>query len=87
MAKILTDKELLEIVRLTIEEHELDEMAVYEGFLRGLASLITDFYGGEVGSVGYDPCDELGHTVAFHGNDSVPEGGGVYARFDKEGEL
>lgn len=87
MAKILTDKELLDIVRRAIEHDDIDDRDQYSAFISRLAEVVVDHFGGEVGGVSFDPDDDLGTTVAIHWDDSVPEGGGIYALYDTEADF
>ena len=87
MAKILTDKELLDIVKRTIEGDEIDDQDQYMVFLDQLSRLITDNFGGNYGQVNWDATDELGYTVAITQDGNIPEDGGIYAKYDTEGEL
>ncbi len=86
MAKILKPSELLEIVRSAVEKDEIDDHDTYRRFVESLGELVTDYFGGEVGVVQWEDGAQ-DFLVPIHGNDSVPEGGGVYARYDKDGEL
>lgn len=89
MAKILTDRELLDIVRRTVEDGEICEMQTYLHFLESLAELVTDYHGGRVGTVAY--CHDLdtegkplGYTVAIDHSEEVPEDGGIYKDYDTD---
>jgi hypothetical protein len=84
MAKILTDTELLDIVRKTVLEEELDEAHVYRLFLEGLAGVIAEFYGGEAGQASEPYYSGLGWTFAFNINDCVPDDGGIFKDYDKD---
>ncbi|MFZ2657679.1 MAG: hypothetical protein WAX69_22285 [Victivallales bacterium] len=82
MAKILTDKEMLDIIRRAPQE--MDDSNQYQRFLEALGDLIADHFGGERGTVTNDPGDKLGYTCGFHVDESVPADGGVYRRYDKD---
>lgn len=85
MAKILTDKELGEIIYLTTHDPAIiDDRDSYEHFLEDLGTLITDHFGGERGGVDKIPLDELNYTVAFHVNECVPSDGGIYKDYDTD---
>ena len=87
MAKILTDKELLDIVKRTIEDNEIDSEEQYFVFIDQLTCLITDHFGGMAGEANVDAMDELGCNVAITQDGNIPEDGGIYAKYDPEGEL
>jgi hypothetical protein len=87
VAKILTDKELLDIVRRAVEDDEIEDLSAYLCFIGDLASVINDNFGGTRGAVTYDPHDGLGVCVAVHRDENVPEDGGVYARYDEEADF
>lgn len=83
MAKILVDTELSEIVRRVIDNHEIDDADQYKIFLESLAEVITDHFGGEVGGAYFDGQDDLGWTVSFYPNESLPADGGIFKEYDK----
>lgn len=88
MAKTLTGKNLADIViRATRSENpEIDDLDQYENFIKGLATLVTDHFGGRVGLAEWvDELDDI--TVVISKDENVPEDGGVYQKYDKEGEL
>jgi hypothetical protein len=87
MAKILTDKELLDIVRRVVEDSELDGTDEYNVFIRDVAEVITDWFGGSVGCVSYEPDDGLGIAIAIHRDSRVPSDGGIYAKYDTEADF
>lgn len=64
---------------------ELDTDEKYAAFMTDLARVVTDHCGGEVRHQAA-PLDDVWY-VGVHGNDSLPPGGGVWAGYDKEGEL
>ena len=82
MAKILTDKELGQIVHQAINGDAIDCADAYLHFLEDLGDLIANHFGGERGTVYDVDEDDLKYTVAFRINDSVPGDGGVYRQFD-----
>lgn len=86
MSKMLKDTELLDIIRRVIEGNELDADD-YEDFLRRTAEVVTEFFGGDVGSISTDPYDGLGHVVAIRWNDSVPANSGIYAEYDPDADF
>jgi len=84
MAKILTDKELGEIVwKATHDEDLIDCADSYAHFLEDLGDLICTHFGGERGSVG-EPYADLPWTVGIHINECVPADGGVYKDYDTD---
>lgn len=85
MAKILTDLELADIVRRAPDE--FDDSGNYRLFLSGLADLICEHFGGTHGVPVHAADDELGWTVAITDDGNIPENGGVYARYDGDGDL
>lgn len=97
MAKILTAEELGRIVReattppadrtqKTVQKAMIDDIDQYEEFVTDLANLVAKHYGGRVGLIQW--VDELDNiTVAISQDGNIPEGGGIYKDFDKEGEL
>jgi len=87
MAKILTDIELLTILSRAITDHgEIDEADTYKHFLEDLADVVTEYFGGTLGTVAFDD-DEGTWFIAIHGDENVPENGGIYRDFDPDGEL
>jgi hypothetical protein len=85
MAKILTDKELGEIVYNTTHDPAIiDDGDSYEAFLSDLGNLIATHFGGVKGNVGEDMDDGLGYTVAFHVDECVPSDGGIYKDYDTD---
>ena len=84
MAKILTDKELGEIIYLaTHDPAVIDDEDSYEHFLEDLGTLIADHFGGTRGGVD-ESLDELGWTVAFHVDECVPSDGGIFKDYDTD---
>lgn len=89
MSKQITPAELAEIITnlLTNPEKvgELCESHTYLSFVTDIAEVVCNHCGGEVRR----PADFLDDAcyVGIHGNDSLPEGGGIWAAYDKEGEL
>ena len=82
MAKILTAEELLEIVNNA--EHEIDDKDQWCVFVRDIADVVVKHFGGERGGVGNTLDDGLGVTAAIHLNPDVPDGGGVYRKYDTD---
>jgi hypothetical protein len=85
MAKVLTDKEIGEIIHEAIHDKGIIDCSdSYTNFLEALADLVCDHFGGERGGVGYDSGDGLGWTVCFKVDEYVPDDGGVYAKYDTD---
>ncbi|MEI6424008.1 MAG: hypothetical protein WCP55_17460 [Lentisphaerota bacterium] len=82
MSKILTDCEMIDIIRMAPQE--IDECDAYRRFLEALGDLIAANFGGTRGTVSNDRDDGLGYTCAFHVNDSVPDDGGVFKGYDTD---
>ena len=84
MAKILTDEEMGEIIyNATHAPGLIDDADAYEHFLEGLADLICDNFGGDCGRT-HRPDHDLGWTVGFYVNDSVPTDGGIFKNYDTD---
>ena len=81
MSKILTDYELLDIVKAAIVGEEIDDRDTYIKFLEDIADVVTDYFGGEAGSADYE--DEE-YYVAIRVNESVPDDGGIYKDYDTD---
>ena len=89
MSKQISHKDLAEIVTklLTAPEAEshIDEAKTYSSFMTEIAEVVCNHLGGEV--VGpAAPLDEMWY-IGIIGNDSLPEDGGIFAPYDKGGEL
>lgn len=89
MSKQITAQELGQLInQLLTNPDAVGEMFTEEkfsAFMTDLAKVVTDHCGGEVRNPA-SPLDDVWY-VGVHGNDSLPPGGGVWAAFDKEGEL
>lgn len=89
MSKQITAQELGQLInQLLTNPDAVGEMFTEEkfsAFMTDLANVVTDHCGGEVRNPA-SPLDDVWY-VGVHGNDSLPPGGGVWAAFDKEGEL
>lgn len=83
--KVLTDKELGQLICNAINNNELfSDAAQYAHFLEDVGDVLADHFGGERGGVSYDEGDGLGYTIAFDVNDSVPSDGGIYKDYDTD---
>jgi len=84
MAKILTDREMGQIIHDATHRRDVIECAdAYERFLEDLGDLITAHFGGTRGGIGR-PDHDLGWTCGFHINESVPSDGGVFRAYDRD---
>ncbi len=88
MSKQISAKELAEIVTklLTKDSGELDDSAIFSGFMTEIANVICNHCGGEVKNPA-SPLDEVWY-VGIHGNDSLPDAfGGIWREYDPDGDL
>ena len=89
MAKIITDKELAKIVKRIIDGKLItgERGDSYKDFLKDLAVVVTDFMGGEIGTIDKEQdrlCQEIVYYIAIHHDEYVPEDGGIWKNYDKE---
>ena len=82
MSKIITDKEMGEIIS-RIAGSEIDDKDTYIKFLNDVASVITNYFGGTHGKATHSD-DGLGYTVAFDVNECVPDDGGIFKDYDPD---
>jgi len=83
MSKVLSDKELGDIIYKAVNDYYLiDDADSYRHFLEDLAVLVTDHFGGDVSMVDVGADD--GWYVNIHHNECVPEDGGVYRDYDQD---
>lgn len=80
MPKVLTDRDLCNVIHRAVICEEIDDGDSYKHFLEDLGTLVADHFGGERGPVEFDEVRNE-YTVLFHINDCVPEDGGVYSRY------
>ena len=86
MAKILTDREMGQIVHDAIHRSDVIVCAdAYRRFLEDLGELLAAHFGGSRGNVGC-PDDGMGWTCGFHVNECVPPDGGAFKDYDKDVE-
>ena len=88
MSKQIKSAELAEIVKRLLTEPEvgeLDTLASYQGFTTEIAQVVCDYCGGEIRNTASFMDDTC--YIGIHGNDSLPETGGIWAAYDPEGEL
>ena len=84
MAKILTDKELGDIIHRAVnDEGVIDCSDSYYHFLEDLTNLICTHFGGTPGQVRDDEYD-IGWSVGIHINENVPDDGGVFKDYDTD---
>ena len=84
MAKILTDKEMGQIVHDATHHGDVIDCAdAYGHFLEDLGELLATHFGGTRGNVG-QPDSDLGWTCGFHINECVPSDGGVFKDYDRD---
>lgn len=89
MSKQITNGELAEAVMSLLVGRlmhtQLDDAGRYAAFMTDIAAVICDYCGGEV----VKPANDTDGVwmVGVRGNESVPNGGGVWKDFDPEGDL
>jgi len=81
MAKIITDRELADVVRRIVHDNQLDDMATYLSFLSELGTLVTGFMGGVSGAA---TMDEAEFFIPIRHDDCVPEDGGIWKDYDRD---
>jgi hypothetical protein len=92
MAKILTDKEIGDIIKKTIDEDLIDDALTYRKFLTDLAFVVSDYFGGHINLVS-DPLsncsseDDGRYCVSYSWNEEVPSDGGIYKDYDTDIEI
>ena len=81
--------ELAEIVSKLLTnpmvDGELVSSTSLASFMTQIAKVVCNFCGGEVKNQADNFAGE--YIVGVHGNDSLPEGGGIWADYDEDGEL
>lgn len=90
MSKQITAQELAQIVSALLTDpktimEQLDSPERYCRFMTAITEAVCESCGGEV----LAPASALDDTyyVGVHGNDSLPDDGGVWAAYDTEGSL
>ena len=90
MSKQISPEELAKIVTDLLTNPDatgaLDEAKTFSSFMTQIAQTVCDHCGGEVLAPASRFADDKWY-VAIIGNDSLPEDGGIFAEYDKEGEL
>lgn len=85
MAKILKDVEMADIIlRAVHDESIIDCEDSYRHFLKDLADLICDHFGGTSTGEAAEPEEDCTWTVAFHVDECVPSDGGIFNLYDKD---
>jgi len=83
MAKILTDKELGEIIwKATHDESLIDCADSYTHFLEDLAELVCNHFGGDPEKVA-EP-EDGNWTIAVHVDECVPADGGIFKDYSTD---
>lgn len=86
MSKLLTDRDMIDIVRRA--PTEIDDQDSYLRFLDGLADLISDHFGGtHIPSGYYEDMEQeggTGYACFFKVDDTVPADGGIYKDYDTD---
>lgn len=89
MSKQISSAELAEIVNNLLTNTqatgELDGKSTFACFMTEIAEVVCKFCGGEVESQADDFTGSM--LVGIHGNDSIPDGGGIWAGYDLDGDL
>jgi hypothetical protein len=83
MAKIITDKEMAEIIHKAVNGDLIDCADAYRHFLEDLAGLISNHFGGDVRNIS-GPFGELPWTASFNVTDCVPPDGGAFKDYDTD---
>ena len=82
MSKIITDKELFDIVDRAINKDEIDCSDSYEHFISDLGVLISTHFGGTYRNCGY--LDDGQAFVSIDVDENVPDDGGVFKDYDTD---
>lgn len=88
MSKQITPGELAEVAKKLLtnptEAGELEHASSFAGFMTEITEVVCKFCGGEVKS----QAGQLDGAwlVGVRGNESLPEGGGIWADYDLDGE-
>ena len=83
MSKILTDKEMLDIIRRTVIGNEIDDSDQYLQFMEDLGDVIVKHFGGKRGTADFQEGDD-DFYLAFNISEEVPEDGGIYKEYDTD---
>lgn len=89
MSKQINAPELAEIINRLLTNPqgagELENSNTFASFMTEIASVVCNYCGGEVKNQADAFTGEF--LVGIHGNDSLPEGGGIWAGYDVDGDL
>lgn len=89
MSKQINPEQLAEIVSKLLTDPEgageLDTATTYACFMTEIASVVCNFCGGVVKAEADPSMGE--YLVGIHGDESLPEGGGIWAGYDPDGDL
>lgn len=89
MSKQINAAELAEIVKNLLTKPqsvgELEDGSTFACFMTEITEVVCSFVGGEVKNQADNFTGEF--LVGVHGNDSLPEGGGIWANYDQDGDL
>lgn len=89
MSKQVSAAELAAIVTKLLTDPDgagnLVEQKAFQGFMTEIATVVTDYCGGEVRNQA-DRFEDVFY-VGIHGDDSLPTDGGIWATVDPDGEL
>lgn len=88
--KVITDRELLAIIKQAIETDDvIGEAETYQAFLGDLGQVVTAYVGGQVEAVSAPrgANASLGWCLHIRYTPSVPADGGVFAQYDTDVNL
>lgn len=89
MSKQITRHELAEIVSKLLTDPEsvgeLDSKSTFACFMTDIADVVCNYCGGETRNEA-DILEDVWY-IGIHGNDSLPEDGGIWKGYDKQGDL
>ncbi|HDS1721711.1 hypothetical protein NPS53_09375 [Pseudomonas putida] len=89
MSKQISQKELAEAVSKLLTDPEaageLESSTAFAGFMTAIAEVVCDYCGGEVQQQADNTTGDF--LVGIHANDSLQEGGGIWANYDPDGDL
>ena len=80
-AKVLSDVEMLDVIKRDILGSEIDDVESYSNFLKDLAEVICNYHGGEFGRIGVVKGE---YFSVFHKTEDVPDDGGIYKKYDPD---
>lgn len=90
MSKMITTTELAQIVTKILVDPDAagvaSESNTFAKFMTDIANVVCDYAGGEVH---HKASADHAHNwmIDIHGNDSLPEGGGIWSQYDLEGSF